>query len=459
MKFLSPLVIVLFASQVLFSQSEEERTSIQLQSQYFPNQERTIKVYLPTDYDDSKSYPVIYTLDGTTLFDIAANYVAQLSKTTIAEDGYDFATDAIPKSIVIGIFHNDRYYETTPNASKLPDTDETIYTEGSEHLKHFIFKELIPFIDKKYSTSGYNAIIGHSNTAHFVMCLPFQNHNPFTGLVSLSLGGYSKQFKAKIKAHLEANTNQTIFIGYGTKDFEFNEVAQYLEKEVKSEHLKVAKFNANHNEMPALGMLQALKFLFKHYRNIDDFSLRSKDTNFDIKAYIDDYSKKNKEAYGIVTTLKEDDYYSLIQMSIKAKNKTVFNQLMDYETKVNGSPQQTHMLFVYNMQIGDFTKAEQFASDLLHSEDNLDQRILKGNLDMYYNFFINDLKDVNKAIAFFEKGKQKFKDSQLEFSFFIAKACLENGFRPSLAEKNYKYCLIHFKDNRYFRKQDLEALK
>jgi len=463
MKLIFNIFSFLLISQLSFSQIKTEKSSleystIELESEYFTDQKRTIKIFLPKEYDSSKKYPVIYTLDGNSLFDLTSNYVAQLSKLTI-EDDYDYATDIIPQTIVVGIFHNDRGYETTPNFSKYPNGDETIYLEGSEKLKNFLFEDVIPYINSKYNTSGYNSIIGHSNTAHFVMCLPFQNNNPFNGIISLSLSGESTNFKRKIKSYLATNEKANVFIGYGTKDFGFNEFAKHLKGKVVKDNFKISEFNANHNEMPAISLIQGLKFLFKQYRNIDDFYTESKKENFEIKEYIEQYQAKNKKFYGIKTKIKEDDFYSLIQMSIDTKNKNVLNQILEYDSKVNGYPTQTHMLFVYNKEIGDFEKADYFAKKMLNSKDDFENRVLKANLDFYYDFYINDLKDVKKGITFFEKGKKEFIDNQLEFSYFIAKASIENHTEKKLGKINLKYCQKNYKQNRYFREIDLKKLK
>jgi predicted alpha/beta superfamily hydrolase len=463
MKLIFNIFSFLLVSQFSFSQIKTEKSSleystIELESEYFTDQKKTIKIFLPKEYDNSKKYPVIYTLDGNSLFDLTSNYVAQLSKLTIGDDDFDYGSDVIPQSIVVGIFHNDRYYETTPNISQYPDSDETIYSEGSEKLKKFIFYEVIPYIDLKYNTSGYNSILGHSNTAHFVMCLQFQKNNPFNGIISLSLGGDSENFKNKIKSYLETNQNLNVFIGYGTKDYGFNEFGKYIKKSVNKENLKVSEFNANHNEMPRIALIDGLKFLFKEYRNIDDFDTESKKENFDIKKYLKRYKIKNKKQYGIDTKIKEDDFYSLRQMSIDTKNKNVLNQILEYDSKVNGYPTQTHMLFVYNKEIDDFGKADYFANKMLNSKDDFENRVLKANLDFYYDFYVNDLKDVEKGITFFEKGKKDFKDNQLEFSYFIAKASIENNTRKRLGKTTLKYCMKNYKKNRYFREIDLKNL-
>ena len=85
-------------------------------------------------------------------------------------------------------------------------------------------------------------------------------------------------------------------------------------------------------------------------------------------------------------------------------------------------------------------------------------RVLKACLEFYYDFYINDIKNPEKAIAFFEQGKNKFKDNQIEFSYFIAKASIENNTRKRLGKSNLKYCLKNYKQNIYFREIDLKNL-
>lgn len=457
------LVLLLVAKSYTQAKSftEEVKTKhtvIQLDSKFFPNQKRTIKIALPEDYNGSKEYPVIYTLDGNSLFYITTSYVTQLSKLTVDEDGFDYGSDAIPQSIVVGIFHNDRGYETQPNFSLIENIDETQFLEGTEKLKNFLFHEVVPYIDSAYNTSGYNAIIGHSNTAHFVMCLSFQKDNPFIGIVSISLTGGSDRFKDQLKSYLEKNKTAPIFLGYGTKDLGFNELAKNLEGEVTNKNLEIRAYKGNHNEMPVLALGNGIKHLFHAYRNVDDFTEESFKKDFDIEHYLKQYQLKNNEAYGIETVMKEDDFYTLLDFSINTKNKRVMNQILEYDSNANGFKQQTHMMFIYNKQIGDYVKAGQYANQMLNSKDEFENKILKANLNHYYEFFIDDLADVEKGMYFFEEGKKRFKDRQLEFSYFIAKISIEHNFKKSKGYSNFKYCKKNYKENRYFNQFELERL-
>jgi len=460
MKKIIVLFIFLLISEFSFSQTENsclEYEVIELNSKYFPKEKRIIKIFIPKNYNKNQKYPVIYTLDGNDLFDLTSKYVSQISKTTI-EDGYDYGTDAIPQSIVVGIYHNNRSYETTPNFSKYSNGDETVYLEGSEKLKHFLFKEVIQYVNSHFNTSGYNSIIGHSNTAHFVMCLPFQNHNPFKGIISISLSGESKNFKDKISRFLKQNDSINFFIGYGTKDFGFNEFTKEIKGKISKSNLKIREYNANHNEMPVLSLVDGIKFLFREYRNIDDFVQESAKENFNIEEYLQHYQDKNYKAYGINTKMNEDDFYSLLDLSIISKNKNAFNQILKYDSKKNGDI-QNHMLFVYNEKIGDLKNAEKIAYKILDSNIPMDKRLLNANLEFYYTFFIDDLENPKKAINFFKKGKEKFPEHKLEYSYFLAKASIDNNCERHIGKSNLKYCIKNYKKNRYFRESDLKSLR
>lgn len=59
MKILFNILTIIFASQLVLGQSKTETSSIkfnvvELDSKYFPNQKRTIKIYVPKKYDSSK---------------------------------------------------------------------------------------------------------------------------------------------------------------------------------------------------------------------------------------------------------------------------------------------------------------------------------------------------------------------------------------------------------------------
>ena len=96
------------------------------------NQEREILIKLPENYKTTNSiFPVHYVLDGEIIFN---------SYSSIAE--LKSQNEEIPAAIIIGIPNVDRGFDLNPRANGVNFLD-------------FITKELIPYIDKKYSYFSY----------------------------------------------------------------------------------------------------------------------------------------------------------------------------------------------------------------------------------------------------------------------------------------------------------------
>ncbi len=166
------------------------------------NDSRDIKIYLPSDYSATEKYPIIYTLDGDTLFEITAEQAKQLNE-----------FEVIPKCIVIGIFHKNRnkdlgvFYQTGN------------YTESSKQFRDFLVSELVPYINSKYSVSGFNVIIGHSNSATFIHNLLLEEKSPFSGFVGLSQSLWGNQLEKFVQLLKDKERRKTFyFVGSGKKD-------------------------------------------------------------------------------------------------------------------------------------------------------------------------------------------------------------------------------------------------
>lgn len=122
---LTHFIVILLMGPMIWGQIEtsveEHKTTytvIKLDSEYFPEEKRIIKISLPVNYDKTKKYPVIYTLDGYTLFEKVATYTGILGDQMI-EDDFDYGSNVIPPAVVVGIFHNNRSLETEPNFNGL----------------------------------------------------------------------------------------------------------------------------------------------------------------------------------------------------------------------------------------------------------------------------------------------------------------------------------------------------
>ena len=115
------------------------------------NEDRTLNIYLPEGFDKSKSYPVIYLLDGSANEDflhivgLVQFYKMQFN---------------MPDFLVVGIANVDRKRDFTFHTD-LEDLKKNYPTTGhSAKFIEFIEKELQPFVNKTYKTTETKYIIG-----------------------------------------------------------------------------------------------------------------------------------------------------------------------------------------------------------------------------------------------------------------------------------------------------------
>ena len=126
------------------------------------NEERTIWVYLPPDYNNKKfapaKYPVTYLLDAENNFHSYTGIQQSLAKGPYA---------MIPQMIVVGICNTNRTLDLTPtesNRDAFYDKSKKFFKQsgGNKNFITFLETELRFYIDSNYRTSGYNVLNGHS---------------------------------------------------------------------------------------------------------------------------------------------------------------------------------------------------------------------------------------------------------------------------------------------------------
>lgn len=135
--------------------------------------ERTIRIYLPPNYEEDNSFPVIYMHDAQNLFDIeTSSYGAIWDVHTHLNEYYNQTGQGM---IVVGIDNYDggfnRLNEYSPwvnteikNNALLADINEDVGGLGRDYID-FIVNELKPMMDIKYKTlpsREHTAMIGSS---------------------------------------------------------------------------------------------------------------------------------------------------------------------------------------------------------------------------------------------------------------------------------------------------------
>ena len=121
----------------------------------FLGENRVLNIYLPDGYykDSSKSYPVIYLLDGSANEDFI-HITGLVQFLTMIE--------TIQPTIVVGIANIDRRRDFTFPTTIAKDKKDYPTTGESGKFMEFLEKELEPYVRGKYRTGGTRTIIGQS---------------------------------------------------------------------------------------------------------------------------------------------------------------------------------------------------------------------------------------------------------------------------------------------------------
>ncbi|MDR6923198.1 MULTISPECIES: alpha/beta hydrolase [Chryseobacterium] len=108
------------------------------------NEDRILNIYLPQNFDKTKSYPVVYLLDGSMNEDFI--HVSGLVQ-------FFNLMYAMPETIVVGIANIDRKRDFTFHTD-LKDLQKDYPTTGhSDKFISFLEKELKPYIESQYKTT------------------------------------------------------------------------------------------------------------------------------------------------------------------------------------------------------------------------------------------------------------------------------------------------------------------
>jgi predicted alpha/beta superfamily hydrolase len=189
------------------------------------NEIRTLNIYLPEGYHPDSAYPVIYLLDGSADEDFI--HIAGLVQ---------FATfswvNILPKSIVVGIANVDRRRDFTFSTTISKDKQDFPTTGSSAKFISFIEKELQPFIEKKYKTTGSRMLIGQSLGGLLATEILFKQPTLFNSYVIVSPSlWWDNESLLKMKPVLlnEGYAQQTrVYIGVGEEGKVMEEDAKHL---------------------------------------------------------------------------------------------------------------------------------------------------------------------------------------------------------------------------------------
>lgn len=110
------------------------------------NEERTILVRVPPNYQAGEKFPVLYMLDAHPPQNAMMIGLVEQQ----AWGGF------MPEMIVVGIQNTNRTRDLTPSKTERADSG------GGENFMKFIEREVIPLIEKNYRTQPFRIFAGHS---------------------------------------------------------------------------------------------------------------------------------------------------------------------------------------------------------------------------------------------------------------------------------------------------------
>ncbi|MEI5639113.1 MULTISPECIES: alpha/beta hydrolase [unclassified Pseudoalteromonas] len=153
----------------------------------FLSEERRVFVRLPKGYDSQKSYPLIIKSDGNFNLSRWHETVTTQSEKKLIEDSVIvsipnlFWTDTRNRDLVPPYARKDVQIEARPSTENSPE----IFGKADLFLS-FIEKELIPFIENKYSINDNRVLSGFSAGGSFVLYTIVTKPELFTGYFAFS---------------------------------------------------------------------------------------------------------------------------------------------------------------------------------------------------------------------------------------------------------------------------------
>jgi predicted alpha/beta superfamily hydrolase len=195
-------------------------------------EDRSLIIHLPRDYsvNTAQKYPVMYVLDGTSQDQHTADKIAVLS-----------AAGLVPSTIVVGIPNtrgNRERDQTPPFMRRNVDDNSSPYGAGEKFLS-FIEKELIPFIEANYRTSGYRTLTGNSRGGLFVLYTLLERPDLFQArfCYSTPVWRFDNLMVSKMDEFLRSNSGPSgfLYLSVGEKETEimvggFNRMVDVLKK-------------------------------------------------------------------------------------------------------------------------------------------------------------------------------------------------------------------------------------
>jgi len=250
------LTFLIFIAVKASSQDGYSVTNDSVKSEVL-KQNRKISVFLPEGYDvtDAK-FPVLYVLDAP-----------GRDQHTVPTARFLFLNGKMPKAIIVGVFNIDRNHDFLPDSSR-----SAVTGGGADNFLQFFKQELIPHIDKKFKTEGFDVLVGHSYGGVFAMHVLLKDPDLFDAYIAIDPSFWYKNKMQVISAQeeflKEKNWNKPIYItgreGEGMEGMGINA----MEKALKTSAPAGLKWNIagypneDHGSVTFKSVYDGLRYIF-----------------------------------------------------------------------------------------------------------------------------------------------------------------------------------------------------
>jgi len=309
MKKNSLLILLILCISLLFAQENDSEITIGVNHTFKSsvlNQDRTIQIYIPDDYSESKQkYPVLYILDGQWYFTSGVAIKKALRNPR-----------NIPDMIIVGI----------NNSNPLR---RTLFGEKNEKFTKFLTNEVIHYIDSNYRTTQERIIFGWEDAAFYISKLILEKSETFNCAI-ITNGGYAsedlvKKFTSEKDVYLfTANSKKDIYTVSEAEAF------SKILKENKPKNLiwKFDLFNDEiHISLPYLALYKGLKYYY-HNHSIPSFESIEHYIDLGGMSYLHTYFKERAKRFGMSDQIDNNTKNGLIWLAWKRNNFEYFNIFM-----------------------------------------------------------------------------------------------------------------------------------
>lgn len=413
-----------------------------LDSKYM-NARRMLKIALPMNYDSAKVYPVIYVTDAQSAnFQVTKSYVNALSQAQF---------NMIPECIVVGI-------------NQMQRNDDFYGTGSGKYFTKFLIEEVVPYIDKEYKTSGFNALVGHSNGAEYNHEIMMNENNPFRGFISMSTALRENANEA-LSTFLNNYTGKNIYYYLANSTLDapsrtaFGNELEQICLNNPNEHFKFVKntVDGDHQAIVINSLLDGLKYIFQDYSAGKVYPT--------IMDFDNNYLSNVRENYGIDAILTMEMIGGYWETIVRKKSKSEwqyylsfieenglwFGKGFDYVNIANGY----YAMDMYSETIEAYNNA-------IKDIDNCEDIMFYANIERPITSYIKEGK-TKECISFIESARSVLPEEyHLGMTYHIAKVSLEHKTEIEKGKKALAYCKENFKKNRFFNLEtlaELEAIK